>query len=68
VEKAFKFRLVPTKEQEIMLNKTFGSCRFVYNYYLGKKIDLYKSEGKSMSYVECANDMKSLKSQYEWLK
>ncbi|SHJ60859.1 Helix-turn-helix domain-containing protein, partial [Hathewaya proteolytica DSM 3090] len=41
VEKSFKFRLVPTKEQEIMLSKTFGSCRFVYNHYLGKKIDLY---------------------------
>ena len=37
VEKAFKFRLVPTEEQEIMLSKTLGSCRFVYNYYLGKK-------------------------------
>lgn len=68
MEKAFKFRLIPTKEQEIMLSKTFGSCRFVYNYYLGKKIDLYKNEGKSMSYVECANNMKSLKKQYEWLK
>ncbi|WP_178139261.1 helix-turn-helix domain-containing protein, partial [Hathewaya proteolytica] len=30
MEKSFKFRLVPTKEQEIMLSKTFGSCRFVY--------------------------------------
>lgn len=68
MERAFKFRLVPTKEQEIMLSKTFGSCRFVYNHYLQKKIDLYKSEGKSMSYIECANDMKSLKNQHEWLK
>lgn len=68
MEKAFKFRLVPTEEQEIMLSKTFGSCRFVYNHYLGKKIDLYKSEEKSMSYVECANDMKNLKTELEWLK
>lgn len=59
---------MPTEEQEIMLSKTFGSCRFVYNHYLEKKIDLYKSEEKSMSYVECANDMKSLKNEYEWLK
>lgn len=68
MEKAFKFRLVPTEEQEIMLSKTFGSCRFVYNHYLGKKIDLYKSKQKSMSYVECANDMKNLKDEFEWLK
>ena len=68
MEKAFKFRLMPTKEQETLLNKTFGSCRFVYNHYLGKKIDLYKSEEKSMSYVECANTMKTLKDEFEWLK
>jgi len=68
VEKAFKFRLMPTKEQEVLLNKTFGSCRFVYNYYLGKKIDLYKNEEKSMSYVESANDMKNLKDEYIWLR
>lgn len=68
MEKALKFRLIPAKEQEIMLSKTFGSCRFVYNYYLAKKMDLYKCKGKSMTYVECANDMKNLKKQYIWLK
>ena len=32
--KAFKFRLHPNEEQRILINKTFGSQRFVYNYYL----------------------------------
>ena len=29
--KAYKFRLYPTKEQEIMFIKTFGCIRFIYN-------------------------------------
>ncbi|MBQ9854472.1 MAG: helix-turn-helix domain-containing protein [Bacilli bacterium] len=32
--KAYKFRLYPNKEQKELINKSFGSCRFVYNYYL----------------------------------
>ena len=33
-----------------MLSKTPRSCRFIYNHYLGKKIDLYKCEGKSIMF------------------
>ncbi len=40
VEKAYKFRIYPNKNQEILIQKTLGSCRFVYNHYLAKKIDL----------------------------
>ena len=29
--KAYKYRIYPTKEQEVLLNKTFGCCRFVWN-------------------------------------
>lgn len=29
--KAFKFRLEPTTEQSVLLNKTVGCCRFVWN-------------------------------------
>ena len=31
---AYKFRLYPNYEQRILLNKSFGCVRFVYNYYL----------------------------------
>lgn len=66
--KAFKYRIYPNDEQQQLLAKTFGCCRFVYNHYLNKKIDTYKNEQKSLSYVECANDLKELKSQLHWLK
>ena len=40
--KAFKFRLLPTKEQEILLAKTFGCVRFVYNKMLAERQETYE--------------------------
>jgi transposase len=37
IYKSFKFRLYPTKEQEILLSKHFGACRFVFNHYLNER-------------------------------
>lgn len=66
--RAYKFRVYPTKEQEVLLTKTFGCVRFVYNYYLDKRIKLYKNEKKSTSYVSCCKDLTLLKKEKEWLK
>ena len=68
VEKAFKFRLYPNEDQKIQLAKTFGSCRFVYNNYLAKRIDLYKTEQKYMNYNACSADLTVLKKEKLWLK
>ena len=68
VLKAYKYRIYPNKQQAELINKTIGCCRFVYNYYLAERIELYKTEQKSLSYVKCANAMKNLKDEYEWLK
>jgi len=66
--RAYKYKIYPNKAQAELINKTIGCCRFVYNYYLAKKIELYKNEQKSINYTACANDLKNLKNQYEWLK
>lgn len=66
--KAYKYRIYPTKEQEIIINKSIGCCRFVFNHYLSKRIDKYKESEKSLSYNDNANDLKNLKKEYEWLK
>jgi len=68
VLRAYKYRIYPNKTQAELINRIIGCCRFVYNYYLAKKIDLYKNEQKSMNYTACANDLKNLKKEYEWLK
>lgn len=68
MEKAYKYRIYPNKKQKEIIAKTFGSCRFVYNKYLVKRIEMYEANKETFSYVQCANDMKQLKSELEWLK
>jgi putative transposase len=67
--KAYKYRMYPNNEQKTQLAKTFGSCRFVYNYYLNKKIELYNNNQKSMSKIDCNNHCnRQLKNEFIWLK
>lgn len=68
MEKAYKYRIYPNKKQREIIAKTFGCCRFVYNTYLAKRIEMYDKNKEKFSYVQCANDMKKLKSDLEWLK
>lgn len=67
VGKAYKYRIYPNEKQKEIIAKTFGCCRFVYNKYLAEKIKLYKTEKKSITYVECAKAMSELKDELEWL-
>lgn len=68
MEKAFKYRIYPNREQRILLAKTFGCTRFVYNHYLAKRKDAYEKDGITLNYSACAKDLVSLKKEYEWLK
>ena len=38
IYRGYNFRMYPNKEQEELINKTIGSCIFIYNYFLDKKI------------------------------
>ncbi|NDI36604.1 helix-turn-helix domain-containing protein, partial [Chengkuizengella sediminis] len=49
VNKAYKFRIYPTKKQEILIHKTMGCSRFVFNRFLGLWNDTYKETGKGLS-------------------
>ena len=44
--KSFKTEINPTKEQIIKINKTIGTCRFVYNFYISYNKYIYE-ENKS---------------------
>lgn len=66
--RAYKYRIYPTDEQKVLFAKTFGCCRFVYNWALNLKIEAYKQEKESIGNVELTNRMKSeLKAEHEWL-
>ncbi|ASR48866.1 transposase [Paenibacillus kribbensis] len=68
VNKAYKFRLYPTKEQEMLIHKTIGCSRFVFNHFLSKWNDTYKATGKGLSYGVCSSELPNLKKEWPWLK
>lgn len=68
MEKTFKYRIYPNKKQKQLIQETFGCARFVYNYYLRKRMDAYGNNGKTMRYYECSKDLTKLKQEYEWLQ
>ena len=68
MEKAYKFRIYPNKQQEELINKTFGCCRFIYNRYLAKRIELYENDKETYSYKQCSSDLTILKKELVWLK
>ena len=68
VEYSYNFRIYPTKEQEILIHKTCGCCRFVYNHYLAMRKQEYALTGKSSNYYANAKDLTQLKKQLPWLK
>lgn len=63
MNKAIKYRIYPTKEQEIMFAKTFGCCRKVYNLMLEDKIKHYKATKETLN-----NTPAQYKAEYEYLK
>ncbi|HWQ79316.1 MAG TPA: helix-turn-helix domain-containing protein [Anaerovoracaceae bacterium] len=65
--KAFRFRIYPTKKQKILMAKTFGCCRFVYNCFLDRKISFYETEHKTLSYGSCSKELTGLKLLKTWL-
>lgn len=66
--RAYKYRLYPTNEQVELINKTIGSCRFVYNLALETKNRAYASARVKLSVFDLIGQLKDLKQECEWLK
>jgi putative transposase len=65
--KTFKYCLYPNKEQKLQLEKNFGCCRFVYNYYLDKRIKSHKENKQFISRFDCSRDLTNLSKRDEFL-
>ncbi|MEH7293862.1 transposase [Priestia megaterium] len=68
--KAYKFRLYPTDEQALLIRKTFGSVRFVYNKMLAERKETYqnfKEDKEALKKVKHPTPAK-YKKEFEWLK
>ena len=66
--KVFKYRIYPTKTQIQLIEKHFGSTRFLYNYFLDYRQKEY-AKGQKVNYMTTQGKLTELKSQkeYEWL-
>lgn len=68
MQKAFKATLIPNRNQEVLINKTIGCARFVYNRFLVRRKELYESEQKTLNYSGCSQELTQLKKEIEWLQ
>lgn len=66
--KAYRFRLYPSTTQADQLNQHIGSCRFVYNWALDKKIKTYEQTGKSLNHFALDKLLPDLKKEKPFLK
>jgi len=68
-KKAYKYRIYPTAEQVHILARTFGCCRYVYNWALRQRTDAYYKDGERLYYEATAQRLTSLKKQADhvWL-
>jgi putative transposase len=70
INKTYRFRLLPTKEQEVLLNQHFGHSRWVYNHFLNERKEQYQKDKKSDNYYKQAATLTKLKKEedFVWLK
>ncbi len=64
INKAYKFRVYPNQAQAILINKTIGCSRFVFNLW----DHAYKETGKGLTYGTCSAKLPAMKKEFVWLK
>ncbi|MFA5759566.1 MAG: IS200/IS605 family element RNA-guided endonuclease TnpB [Clostridia bacterium] len=50
--KAFKYKLEPNQQQKVLINKTLGCCRLIYNQMLNESQEKYLKKDKSKNKTE----------------
>lgn len=66
--KAFKYKINPTPEQSVLLNKHIGSSRFVYNLALETKTMAFAGNRVNLNCFDLIKQLPDLKKECEWLK
>lgn len=70
INKTYKLRIYPNKQQSQLIDKTIGSSRFVYNRFLNERIELYTNTKEYSSYFKDCSKLRQLKKmeEFNWLK
>lgn len=68
--RAYKYRLYPNDEQKVLIAKHLGSCRFIYNYALAKKVKAFQTDKTNLSRFDIQAELPDMKKsdEYCWLK
>ncbi|KGH49244.1 transposase, partial [Acinetobacter idrijaensis] len=64
INKAYKFRLEPNAEQELVLNKLLGSARFVWNQILAVSFEML-AKNERINKVNLVNKIPELRKKPE---
>ena len=67
MEYSYKFRIYPNREQQTLIQKTFGCARYVYNHFLAQRTAEYKTTGKSPTRFQQDKELTSMKKELLWL-
>lgn len=68
IQRGYKYKILPTKEQEKSLLQCGGNTRFLWNYVLKINQDYYKETGKFKFYYELSASLPKFKEEYPFLK
>ena len=68
MEYSYKFRIYPNREQQMLIQKTFGCARYVYNHFLAQRISEYKTTGKAPTRFQQDKALTVLKQEIDWLR
>lgn len=68
--KRIRYQLDLNKSQKASFAKCFGHCRFVYNYMLNKKVEVYKKDKTNLTWVDLCKELTLMKKlpEFSWLK
>lgn len=69
VKKGYKCRIYPTKKQERQININLNCSRFVYNYFLNLRKEIYGERKETISAFDCIKLLTKLKKEddKQWL-
>ncbi len=71
MNKAYRFRIYPSHEQEVMIRKTFGCVRFLYNHMLEERKTAYercKADHQQQPKQQGYRTPAGFKTEFDWLR
>ena len=66
MQKGVKFRIYPNREQQNIINQTFGCCRLIYNKGLAMRNEAYQN-GNKIGYSQTSTMLTELKKQDDFV-